>query len=62
MFKKVSPGRYTFTLRLNDNNAHEYKIVNGDWQNEEANFKNQKLNNKCFSFLCENVSPAQNNN
>ena len=58
MFRKIAPGKYIYTLRLKDNNAHEYKIVNGDWQNEEANFKLEKLNNRRFE-CCKNLDTIQ---
>jgi hypothetical protein len=54
IFRKIAPFRYIYTLRLKDNNAHEFKIVNGDWDNEEANYRAERMNNRRFE--CCNTS------
>lgn len=45
-FKRISGGRYLFTLKLNDSRAHEYKITRGSWETEEADQHGRKMGNK----------------
>lgn len=58
IFRKITPFKYAYTLRLKDNSAHEFKIVNGDWDNEEAGTKLEKLNNRRFE-CCNNSDTIQ---
>lgn len=54
LFRKIATNKYIYTLRLKDNSAHEFKIVNGGWENEEASFKMEKISNRRFK-CCNNL-------
>jgi len=54
LFRKIAANKYIYTLRLKDNSAHEFKIVNGGWENEEAGFKLEKLTNRRLE-CCNNL-------
>jgi hypothetical protein len=48
-FRNLPNGKKYFVLRLNDANAHEFKLTRGSWDKEEADEKGIKFNNRNIS-------------
>ena len=45
-FRNLPNGKKFLLLRLSDNERHEFKLTRGNWNNEEANLRKEKLDNR----------------
>jgi hypothetical protein len=48
-FRNLPNGKKYFVLRLNDGNAHEFKLTRGSWDREEANARGEKSSNRTIA-------------